>query len=452
MDITYQHPEYRANLPAWEMDEDFYLGDLKVKAGGVKYLPRITTDQEDTDYEAYKERGLYFGSVGRTVNGLTGSALLKEPSSNLTGSLEYFIKTQDVKETIKEVIKIGRNGLFVDMPAETQPKSVMEVKISLYRAIQITNWEEDDTGKLTRVVLLESVEEQDEDGNVVSVPRYRELKLDDDGKYEVNIYEPDTDSDSKTTWSITETYYPNSKGTRLDFIPFVFINPIAVSTTIEVSPIQDLVSVAKSHYQTFADYKHALHFTALPTGYATGVSKEEAGKIKLGSQTFLTSNNDQAKFGMLEFEGKGLEELVVALAMMQQYMVYLGARLFEDPKKGVESAETHRLKQGAETATLSSIVDATESGYRVAIAYANVFLGTTFDPETSFSMSRDFIDSKMTPEELTAIMNDWINGGMSYETYYSLKEQGELTRAGITAEQEQDQIESEGPTMNITGV
>ena len=63
-------------------------------------------------------------------------------------------------------------------------------------------------------------------------------------------------------------------------------------------------------------------------------------------------------------------------------------------------------------------------------------------------MSKDFIDQKMSPEELTALMTDWQSGGCSYETYYYLKAQGELTRPGVTAEEEQNQMDMEGPAFN----
>ena len=446
MAITDVHKEYQDNLTAWEADRDFFKGDITVKAAGVTYLPKITADQTDDEYDAYNARGLYPGAVGRTVRGLTGSAMLKEPEIKLTGRMEGLITTQKVKNTVLEDIKIGRAGILVDMPKQTKPPSVLNVKSTSYDVFHIPNWKHDKDGNLIKVVLLEVRDGVDADGNDIEVKVYRELIM-IDNVYTVNLYEEIT-TDEGTDWKIVETIIPGTGTTALNFIPFIFINPIAVSSKIEVSPIQDMVAIAISQYQTIADWKHALKFTALPTLWATGVNKENATSIKLGSGTALVSSDIAAKFGFVEFEGTGLVEIVTAINIHTDWMVYQGARLFQDPKKGVESEETTRLKQGAENATLSSVIDAVESGYRIVIDYANIFLGTSVDTETAFSMSRDFIDSKMSPEQLAALMNDWVAGGMSFETYYSLKEQGELTRQGITAEAERTLIEAEMPAFN----
>ena len=82
-DITITHPEYDENLDLWTADEDFFMGDAQVKSKKTLYLPKLTTNQSDADYTSYLARGLYFGGVGRTVRGLTGSAMLKEPKIEL---------------------------------------------------------------------------------------------------------------------------------------------------------------------------------------------------------------------------------------------------------------------------------------------------------------------------------------------------------------------------------
>ena len=446
MAIKDLHKEYVENLEAWTADEDFFKGDIAVKAKGITYLPKITADQTDPEYNAYNARGVYPGSVGRTCRGLGGSAMLKEPEIKLTGRMSGLITTQKVKNTILEEIKIGRSGILCDMPKQTEPPSVFDVFSREYDAFHITNWKHDKDGRLIRVVLVESRDGIDEDGNDIEVVVYRELIM-LGGVYTVRLWEERTIKD-KADWTVVDTITPGTGTKTLDFIPFIFINPIAVSSKIEVSPVQDMVSIAKSQYQTIADWKHGLKYTALPTPWATGINPDNATEVKLGSGTALVSSDAYAKFGFMEFEGKGLTEIVVAIETHTKWLVYQGARLFQDPKKGVESEETHRLKQGAENATLSSIVDATESGYRLLIEYANVFLSTNVDPETAFSMSRDFIDSKMSPEMLTATMADWVSGGMSFETYHYLKQQGEMTRPGITAETERALIEAEMPVFN----
>jgi len=329
MAITDVHKEYQDNLTAWEADRDLFKGDITVKAAGITYLPKITADQTDDEYDAYNARGLYPGAVGRTVRGLTGSAMLKEPEINLTGRMEGLITTQKVKNTVLEDIKIGRAGILVDMPKQTTPPSVLNVKSTSYDVFHIPNWKHDESGNLIKVVLLETRDGVDAEGSDIEVKVYRELVM-IDGKYTVNLWEEIT-TDDGTDWKIVETIIPGTCTTALNFIPFIFINPIAVSSKIEVSPIQDMVAIAISQYQTIADWKHGLKFTALPTPWATGVNPDNSTEVKLGSGTALVSSDPEAKFGFMEFEGKGLTEIVIAINIHTDWMVYQGARLFQDP-------------------------------------------------------------------------------------------------------------------------
>jgi len=434
--ITDLHRDYKENLSDWEANHDCFKGDTTVKDKGQTYLPKLTADQTDTDYKIYKANGKYNGVVGRTVRGLTGSAMLKAPEINLSGRMEGLITHAKVTDAVQENIKQGRLGMLIDMPLQTDPPKILNTTLKLYTTFNITNWEYSEDGVLIRVVLKEAKH----DGAIY----YRELLL-FNGVYVVNIWEEDANGE----WVVVKGIIPKSSSGTLKFIPFIFINANQVSSEVVVSPIQDLTWTTIWHYQKFADYSRGLRLTALPTATATGINEDDAPLIKLGSGTALVSPNPDAKFGMLEYTGQGLGAIVTALEIADKQAIYLGARLLEDQKKGVESEETHRLKQNAENATLSSIVNAVEQGFRIGIEYANIFLGTSVDPETAFSMSKDFVDMKMSPDEITALMNDWQSQGMSYETYYYLKQKGEMTRPGVTAEEERAQIESEAPVMNV---
>ena len=62
MPVETTHPSYDENLPAWLRARDVLAGEDAVKAGGVRYLPRLDS-QTDDEYAAYKERASFFNAT-----------------------------------------------------------------------------------------------------------------------------------------------------------------------------------------------------------------------------------------------------------------------------------------------------------------------------------------------------------------------------------------------------
>jgi len=94
-------------------------------------------------YNAYKDRALFFGASGRTVQGLLGALLRKDSIVELPESMEFIKESADligsplsivVKGITEEVISIGRYGVLVDMGKSGEPY------IATYPAESILNW------------------------------------------------------------------------------------------------------------------------------------------------------------------------------------------------------------------------------------------------------------------------------------------------------------------------
>ena len=57
-------------------------------------------------------------------------------------------------------------------------------------------------------------------------------------------------------------------------------------------------------------------------------------------------------------------------------------------------------------------------------------------------LNRDFVDSRLSPEEVKALLLVWQAGGMSFETFHHNLMAGELTRPGVTVEIERHAIDA----------
>ena len=72
------HVGYVEALGRWARARDVIAGEDAVKAGGVKYLPRLDA-QTDGDYAAYKGRACFFNATARAVEGYVGMIFRRQP-------------------------------------------------------------------------------------------------------------------------------------------------------------------------------------------------------------------------------------------------------------------------------------------------------------------------------------------------------------------------------------
>src|SRR5215471_10572818 len=77
--VNSTHPDYDAALPAWLRARDVVAGEDAVKAAGERYLPRLDS-QLDEDFNAYKQRALFFNATARTADGFVGLIFRREPT------------------------------------------------------------------------------------------------------------------------------------------------------------------------------------------------------------------------------------------------------------------------------------------------------------------------------------------------------------------------------------
>src|SRR5262245_56056551 len=78
MPVDSTHPAYAANIAKWNRCRVAYEGEDAVKAAGATYLPMLS-GQSSQEYEAYRNRALFYEAVGRTIDGFCGAIARKEP-------------------------------------------------------------------------------------------------------------------------------------------------------------------------------------------------------------------------------------------------------------------------------------------------------------------------------------------------------------------------------------
>ena len=448
MPIDSSHPQYKMKEGQWQKCRDAYEGEDAVKLGGVKYLPKLSK-QSSEQYEAYKMRSLFYGATSRTADGVVGAIMRKDPiiivPDKMTLHLDDLTNNgvhirEFIKDVATELFITTRVGLLVDRPVAGEGVEDRPY-VALYTAERIVNWREE-KGVLQMVVLneLHWVEDPDDKFHWKKKEQYRELLM-EEGKYKQIIH---SKIEGQDKWSTVEVN-PVSRGNALTEIPFVFVGLKGTTIAPDKPILLDLVNVNLSHYRTQADLEHGRHFTALPTPWFSGVKGEELGDaVHIGSGKAIVLPPPEARAGYMEFKGDGLKTLQVASEAKETMMARLGARLLEEKRKGVESAESARIHASGEESVAVQVARSTEFGIEKALMFMAIWENLS-ETDISVEVNKDLIDARMDPAMLDSILKTKQAGEMSDKSFTYNLARGELLHPELTIEEERTLIEMEGP-------
>ena len=402
MPVNSTHPDYDANILPWMRARDVYAGEDAVKAAGPRYLPRLDC-QDDAEYAAYKQRASFFNAMARTADGFTGlifrrepvfkipveptSSALRAPSpqsgeGRLAAALNNFLSNADMLGTtlsayahrlVAEIMVVGRAGSLVDWGGSATGHDGERAYVARYKAEDILNWRTtmvNGRQVLSLVVLRENVASGKDDGFICEqVEQIRVLRLEplasrkpkrgaqrsarptSEWQCVVEIWQ--RGGTGKKEWQLVETRIPVRRGKPLPLIPFVFHGPRHSLPDVDKIPLTDIIAINLDHYRLSADYKHGMHFTALPTAWVSGFDKNSS--LRIGSSTAWVAETPGATAGFLEFHGQGLSTFERAMDRDEQLMAVLGTRMLESRKRVGETAAAIELRQSGENSILNTV-------------------------------------------------------------------------------------------------
>ena len=489
------HPDYDASLPGWLRARDVIAGEDAVKAGNIKYLPRLDS-QSENEYLGYKSRACFFNATSRTADGFLGLLFRRDPEvkmpdrhAGVGGALRVFTDDVDLmgtslftfcKGVVSEVLAVGRSGTLIDWQADGESRAY----VVRYAAEDILNWQTqriNGRNVVTMIALRELVERPDKNDPFFAkqTETIRVLKLDllPDGetRYVVEVWQVLADDhraktqsswmgnfwsgqkvgQSKSNWTLVESRVPLRLGKPLPLIPFVFHGSRNALPDVDKMPLADIIYVNLDHYRLDADYKHGLHFTALPTAWVSGFDK--TAELRIGSSTAWVTDQVGAVAGFLEFKGHGLSTFENAQNRDERLMAVLGSRMLEDTKRVGETAQAIELRQAGENSVLMTLAISLSDSISQVLRWVYWWNSTEQFPEdvseslVLLQINTDFTAKGLTSLELTAIVGAWQAGAISRETMFDLFRKGEVLPTGRTDIEEKHLIGQIGQE-NQTGV
>jgi hypothetical protein len=467
MGIESTHGEYDRAAAEWARARDVLAGEDAVKAAGARYLPRLDSQSEE-EYEAYKARASFFGATARTVEEYLDLVFRRGPGVSLgscTG-LGAFVANCDrwgtgfvsyARRVVSEVLGVGRAGTLV---LQDSGRPV----VSFWRAEDVLNWEVERVGGRTVLVLLVL-----RDGERVRVfrmvgsvcvqevwGRNSQSQIADSREETADSRSQIADSRGETAnsqsqiansrggadgWVLEERNGLMRDGAGLPFVPFVFHGPRGSRPEVERLPLRDIIAANLDHYRLDADYKHGLHFTALPTAWVSGFDK--ASPLRIGSSTAWVSEVPGASAGFLEFSGTGLAHLERALEKVERRMALLGARMLEGG-----DTDGNGAGGSGQLCGLGSIVASLNQSLTGVLGLATWWLEGGHLEEAvgrvSFAMNTDLGARALSGEEITAVVAAWRAGAISRETMLERLKRGEVLPDGRSVAQERGLIHGRG--------
>ncbi len=486
MPVNTEHPTYTAMKPVWAMMRATAGGQRAMHAAGETYLPKLKGENAK-DFAARMARAAFFNATWRTIAGLAGMLMRKDPTVKVSALVEPML--EDVTQTgislvtlagqlAEEGLTVGRVGLMVDYPtaAIDGARTVAEVealnlrpKLAMYKCESAINWATTwilNKSRLSMVVLAESASLPGKDEWTPTVePRWRVLDLvpytpadaapgtPPGLAYRVRVFK----MEQKAEVLVEGPLFPLMDGKPLDYIPFTFLGVDNTTPNVDEPPLVDLAYVNVSHYQSTADVEHGAHKTSLPQPWASGLSSgggpgdadnpmgKKAPTFYMGGGEIWLHPDPAGKFGMLEYTGQGLEAIETRLVRKEAHMAVLGARMLEDQKKAVETAEVAGMHRSGEHSTLANQGKTISSGVRQALEWFDLWAGGPGVVE--FALNDEFLPAALTSTDITALVGAWQSGGLSDEELFNKFQKGGVVRETTTFEQHQTQIENSAPKL-----
>lgn len=456
--VNFILPELAENLAKYEMIRDCLAGQEAIKKAGTKYLPQPnvenTTAANDTRYEGYLARAMFYNVTANTASGLVGQVFAAEPVSEFPDELDPLwddcngsgvSMTQQSKRTLSHVLAYGRAGILVDFPLAKEDGSAFTREevlegyarptINFYGATEVINWRYKQVGAksvLALVVLNEEYTIKDDGFEIKKGKAKRVLKLTEEGIYEMeewrNVSESSATEEEWVRYSIVNP--TDNNGQKMTYIPFTFVGSQNNDSSVDRPPLYDLACINIAHYRNSADYEDSVYMVGQPTPFFAGLTQEWVtdvlkGTIQLGSRGAVPLPAG-GEAGLIQASPNGL--VVEAMQTKERQMVALGAQLVED-KKVQRTLGEAKMEHASVASTLSACAGNVSAAFVQAIKWACRFYG--IEPEVDeivYQLSTDFAIQKMTPEERKTLMAEWQGGLVSFtEARSQLRQSGIAT-------------------------
>jgi len=456
------HPDYMAMKPLWELMGDAYAGETAIKKKRTVYLPAAPSMVLDgmapgelgaATYDVYLSRAVFPESTGEAVERYLGLLHDKPATVELPTAMEYLLERATPQgegllallRRINETQLIdGRLGLLLDVT--TDKASAPVLRIAMYGALAVINWDTSEDGegtdKVELVVLDESCPVRE---GFAWQPhdRYRVLRL-EGGQYVQALFDLTNSQD----YNDAALLPPLLRGAPCKEVPFVFVNSKDILAKPDKPPLAALARQCLTTYRGEADYRQNLFMQgqdtlviigakAAPlTGVGMAVAQPSETRVGAGATLELDQEGDAKYIGV---NSDGLSEQRESVVNDRRQCDTMAGTLMSPTAGKQESGDAMATRVGAQTASLTQVAKTGALALQTILRSAAVWMG--LDPSTvTVTPNLEFAPNPMTTtsvKDLTAakalgapISNESIHANLVRGGFTQLSFDDEMKRIG----------------------
>lgn len=463
----------------WDLVDDLVNFDVKCGERREVYLPKPnptdTTPENLERYNQYVKRSVLYNFVKRTLEGLRGTVMEREPMVSLPSDMEYVLDDMDgnglslfqqTREILGGVLTKGRYGILASFPDTTRHREagqgfltaaqMRELSIRAYATTyhpkDIINWDTDLVGAVrltTLVVLREQYNDAEDEFAHSPQSQYRVLRLGpvteklaemagievtDDLVYYQQVYREG---------EVAETIVPRrADGSLFERIPFEFVGSEDNSPNVDDIPLYDLAEINVGHFRNSADFEESSFLVGQPQVTGTGLTEHWIenvwqGKMYFGSRAVLTGPQGST-FQLLQASPNSMP--MEGMKHKEEVMIKLGAQLVTADtvqKTATEAAIQNRSDKSVLSSVAANVSDAMTKTLKVMAEYN----GAASD-DIEYTLNQDYGAREATPEQINSWLAALAQGAMSLRTYLSNMKKGGQLPEGVTVEDEERRLQN----------
>lgn len=401
--VSTEHKDYTKFKDAWEKVRDCMDGEDVVKSKKEKYLPRpagMSGDYADA-YDAYVERAHFPLITSYALQGALGIIITKLPEFNVPKELEYILTkaTKDGRsiqqlflDMIIEIFQTGKCPILVDiLPTKNEFRFVQ------YTAEEFINWKTTLVEEEENLILGVLKEEKSADDDIFSHDTedvYRVLHLDNQGNYYTVLFDGDDSIMPRTA------VMPKFRGKPLKGIPLY--NAGSINNSFDAQPIP-LISVANCSVQIYrkeADLANSEFLSCNPTLVMVGATNDDDLPNVVGSSVMIVLPNEAARVFYTETDTAALSHVKDHITDLYDEAIRHGVAIL-DARKGVEAAESLRIRQSTQSASIYSVFLAAMNAIKQGLITMSEWAGYNKDDvvlDAPSSLTQGIPDSSVLKE------------------------------------------------------
>ena len=448
---SYCRPEVTNAAKDVTLVHDLLGGTSRMHARATEYIAKWDAE-DDGVYRIRRTCETVFEGLGRTLSAATGMLFAKAPAIEWNQS-ETAISPQwdnidgaGTKGTVlakrfsEAALRDGLGLILVDHPSRpttpdgkpmlvtgaTEQAFNLRPMWACYGRSQILNWRTavvQNQRRLTLVVLHEVGEIEVGAYGIASSNRYRVLRLIlTPTGYQATwtLYEQTEDDASEPEHfaAIGAGVFRNRTGQIADRLPVAVAYTGRTDAPMQATiPLLGVAWANLAHWQQATDLRFYRKLCAFPQPTVIGTLAPDAtgkpGTLKIGPMVGVQlAAENGASFAWTELQGTSMDQLEKGIVEKVAQIAKMGVAFMQTDTRAAETAEAKRLDATAENSTLATAAQGIEDALNLAFEIHAWYLGIEKVGAPVISINREYGDTAMPSDMLTAYAGAVQNAGI----------------------------------------